>query len=1095
MANNLKNRKPKYYLNPKNKEFIIENYNMAKPFANFFPGIAGKYGIPMWVFYVNRGQGIASFGTKDKDHAILEFFPANKAWQLVSLQGFRTFIKLSTGKKFILYEPFHNGFTNLGYNLTNRMRITSYGLTLEEYNLSLGLSVEVEYFTIPNDSYSALARIVTVKNLSTKAKKIQLIDGLPQIVPFGTSNLFLKKLGRTVEAWMNVENLDKDVPFYKLDVDPTDRPEVIHINEGNFYLGFYYERGKPKIIKPIVDPQSIFGPVTDFSCPVEFLSRRNFTPPADKLTKSKTPSGMVFLNFELGKNCDKKVYSLVGYMRSRDILNSSISRIVKPEYIAQKKEENKIIIEELQAAITTASNSDEFNLYAEQTYLDNIMRGGYPIIFPSPSIGVSGGIPPLPEKSNTCDSVFYLYARKHGDLERDYNKFHIQPTYFSQGNGNYRDMNQNRRCDIWFNPEIKDENVITFFNLIQTDGFNPLVMKGINFTLKNEQEFKVVLNDLMEEKNIAGFTSFLNKPFTPGDIILFIKETKIKLKVSYDEFLNILLSHSLKNQEAEHGEGFWTDHWTYNLDLLGSYLGVYPEKLKEIIFEKRAFTFYDNTETVRARHEKYVLKEGKVRQLHAVGPSNAKRGMIRKRATQPHSVRTQYGQGEIYKTTLINKLLCLLANKLASLDPFGCGIEMEADKPNWFDALNGLPGLLGSSLNETFELKRLALLIKETTEKSGREKISITEETHNFLINLDALIREYLNSGSDKKDYQYWDKSYSLKEEYRQKTRLGLSGKEWEMETVQLLNLLNKCLEKLESGINRGLDKQKNIYYAYFINEVSEYTQEASSIKPTKFMQIKLPFFLEPQVHALRLISDMNKAKKLYGATKKSNLYDKKLKMYKSTTSLKSMPEEIGRCRVFTPGWLEHESVWLHMEYKYMLELLRSGLYEEFYQDFKNVLIPFQNPKRYGRSILENSSFLVSSAFPDKTLHGNGFVARLSGSTAEFLQIWLIMNAGPKPFILNDKGELNLQFKPILGAWLFRKKDNTYSFNFLSRIRVTYHNSKRKDTFGKNAAKIQKIVFNDKNGKPTEILSSIIPSPYAQQIRSRQIKQIDIYLE
>lgn len=1098
MLNNPKNRKPKYYLNAKNKEFIIENYNLAKPFANFFPGIAGKYGIPMWVFYVNRGQGIASFGTKDKDHAILEFFPANKAWQLTSLQGFRTFIKVYSAKKPIFYEPFHNGFSNLGYNLTNRMRITSYDLTIEESNLSLGLSVKVEYFTIPNDSYSALVRIVTVKNLNTKTKRIQLIDGLPQIVPFGTSNLFLKKLGRTVEAWMNVENLDKNVPFYKLDVDPTDRPEVIHIKEGNFYLGFHYERGKTKIIKPIVDPQSIFGPVTDFSLPKEFLAQRNFIRPDNKLTKNKTPSGMILLNSELGKNCDKKIYSLVGYMRSRDILNSSVSRIVKPEYILQKKEENKRIIEELQADITTASSSEEFNLYAQQTYIDNIMRGGYPVIFSRPSPIVSGGIPRryVGGKSDASDSVFYLYARKHGDLERDYNKFQLAPTYFSQGNGNYRDMNQNRRCDVWFNPEIKDENIITFFNLIQTDGFNPLVIKGLSFTLKNEEDFKLALNDLAEEKDIVGLTSFLNKPFTPGDVILFIKENKIKLKVSYDEFLNILLSRSLKNQEAEHGEGFWTDHWTYNLDLLESYLDVYPEKLKEIIFEKRVFTFYDNTETVRPRQEKYVLKDGRLRQLHSVTPCNAKREMIRKRTTQPHVVRTQYGQGAIYQTTLINKLLCLLVNKLASLDPFGCGIEMEADKPNWFDALNGLPGLFGSSLNETWELKRLVLLLKEAIEKAGIEKLSVTEEIHNFLINLDNLIREYLNSDSDKKDYQYWDKSYSLKEDYRQKTGLGVSGKELDLETGQLLNFLNNALKKLGAGIDKALDKQKNIYYAYFINEVKEYIPAgASFIKPTKFNQIKLPFFLESQVHALKLSENINRAKMLYKAIKKSSLYDKKLKMYKSTSSLKSMSEEIGRCRIFTPGWLEHESVWLHMEYKYLLEILKSGLYAEFYENFKNVLIPFQNPQRYGRSILENSSFLVSSAFPDKTLHGNGFVARLSGSTAEFLQIWLIMNAGLKPFILNSKGELNLQFKPILGGWLFRKKDNTYSFNFLSKITVTYHNPKRKDTFGKNAAKLQKIVFNDKNGNPIEIPSNTIPSPYAEHIRSRQIKQIDILLE
>ncbi len=44
--------KVKYYLD-KSGEFVIENYNYAKPFFSFFPGIAGTWGIPAWVFYVN----------------------------------------------------------------------------------------------------------------------------------------------------------------------------------------------------------------------------------------------------------------------------------------------------------------------------------------------------------------------------------------------------------------------------------------------------------------------------------------------------------------------------------------------------------------------------------------------------------------------------------------------------------------------------------------------------------------------------------------------------------------------------------------------------------------------------------------------------------------------------------------------------------------------------------------------------------------------------------------------------------------------------------------------------------------------------------
>jgi hypothetical protein len=1088
MVGNIKDKKTKSYLNP-DGEFVIENYNFSKPFANFFPGIAGKYGIPIWVFYVNRAQAIASFGIKDKDHSILEFFPANKAWQLVSLQGFRTFIKVFINKRAIFYEPFHNGFSNLGFNLTNRMLITSYDLKIEENNLSLGLGIKVEYFTIPNDSYAALVRVVTIKNLNRKTKKIQLLDGLPQIIPYGTTNLFLKKLGRTIEAWMNVENLNKGVPFYKLDVDPTDRPEVIHIKEGNFYLGFYDDKKSPKIIKPIVEPQYIFGSVTDFTYPRQFLATNKFLYPAEQIVKNKTPCGFSLLDLELSGAKEKTFYSLSGYMRSKEKLNSSLAKIIGSGYLKQKREENKKIIQGLQQDIATVSDSREFNSYAKQTYLDNIMRGGVPVIF----------------KSEHSKTVFYLYARKHGDLERDYNKFQIQPTYFSEGNGNYRDMNQNRRCDVWFNPEIGDENIINFLNLLQTDGFNPLVIKGVNFTLKDAQGFKNKLGGLAKEKDIVPIMQFLNKPFMPGELILFLEENKIKFlpkadpptaeKVSYDEFLNILLSYSLKHQEAEHGEGFWTDHWTYNLDMLESYLGIYPEKLKELVFDKKVFTFYDNSEVVKPRQEKYVLKDGRVRQLHSVVPDNAKREMIKKRTQQPHVVRMQYGKGEIYQTTLINKLLCLLVNKLSSLDPNGCGIEMEADKPNWFDALNGLPGLFGSSLCETFELKRLILFIRNVIEKTRIEKIYITEEIYNFLINLGKLIKDFLNNNnSSDKDFQYWDKSYSLKEGYRQNTRLGFSGNELEMSVTELMLLLNNALKKVESGIDKARNKKRNIYYAYFINEVVEYqTLKTPFVKPLKFTQKPLPFFLESQMHAIRIVKDTEKAKNLYKATRSGELYDKKLKMYKVTASLKSEPFEIGRCRVFTPGWLEHESIWLHMEYKYLLEILRAGLYEEFYADFKNALIPFQKPQRYGRSILENSSFLVGSAFPDKNLHGNGFVARLSGSTAEFIQMWLIMNLGKEPFILNAKNELNLKFSPLLAGWLFTQKEKTYSFNFLGKIWVVYHNPKRKNTFGKDAVKATKIIFNDKDGNPVELTSDIIPSPYAQQIRSHQISRIDVH--
>jgi hypothetical protein len=53
--------------------FVIKDYSAQRPFASFLPGIAGPLGIPLWVFYVNRGQAIASVGVESKDTPILEF--------------------------------------------------------------------------------------------------------------------------------------------------------------------------------------------------------------------------------------------------------------------------------------------------------------------------------------------------------------------------------------------------------------------------------------------------------------------------------------------------------------------------------------------------------------------------------------------------------------------------------------------------------------------------------------------------------------------------------------------------------------------------------------------------------------------------------------------------------------------------------------------------------------------------------------------------------------------------------------------------------------------------------------------------------------
>jgi len=182
------------------------------------------------------------------------------------------------------------------------------------------------------------------------------------------------------------------------------------------------------------------------------------------------------------------------------------------------------------------------------------------------------------------------------------------------------------------------------------------------------------------------------------------------------------------------------------------------------------------------------------------------------------------------------------------------------------------------------------------------------------------------------------------------------------------------------------------------------------------------------------------------------------------------------------------------MEYKYFLELLRCGLTKEFFAEIHGALVPFLDPLTYGRSILQNSSFIVSSAHEDKNLLGQGFVARLSGSTAEVLHIWLVMNMGLNPFVLDDQNRLTLRFNPLLPSWLFTKAARTYSFKLFAKIMVTYHNPRLKDTFGPKGVKAQKIVLTYPDHKSIEIAGGVLGESLSLDVREGKLESIDVYL-
>lgn len=242
----------------------------------------------------------------------------------------------------------------------------------------------------------------------------------------------------------------------------------------------------------------------------------------------------------------------------------------------------------------------------------------------------------------------------------------------------------------------------------------------------------------------------------------------------------------------------------------------------------------------------------------------------------------------------------------------------------------------------------------------------------------------------------------------------------------------------------------------------------------------------------------------IYNRVLNSGLRDTKLKMYFLSASLKGQSYDMGRQIAFAPGWLENQSIWMHMSYKYYLQLIRGKLYDQFFAEMKGGgMLPFMDPGIYGRSLMECSSFIASSAFPDPATVGKGFLARLSGSTAEFMDIWKLMFIGPKMFYLNSKDELEMQLTPALPSWLFEDKESdnepTFDedgnhivmFKLFASIPVTYHNPGGVNRYGENP---KRYTVTMKDGQVVEIDGPTIPTATAQTIRRMSLVQsIDAY--
>jgi hypothetical protein len=244
-----------------------------------------------------------------------------------------------------------------------------------------------------------------------------------------------------------------------------------------------------------------------------------------------------------------------------------------------------------------------------------------------------------------------------------------------------------------------------FLSFIQPDGYEPLSVESVAFSIKDQSICDKIATAAVghadghraQREALSGV--LCSGPFRPGQLFLLMEEQDIYLMVSQEEFIDQIAAAATSTPMAVYQSGFWADHWTYYMELIESYLSIYPDGEERLMYDQELPYFFSPA-FCQPRSKKYVLSvnfEGTgnhVQQLDATILDDEMLNVSSRyidNATNWYMIEANWthneATGAIFKSTPIAKLFLLATVKYATRDAFGMGIEYEGGRPGWNDAM------------------------------------------------------------------------------------------------------------------------------------------------------------------------------------------------------------------------------------------------------------------------------------------------------------------------------------------------------------------------------------------------------------------------
>ena len=138
--------------------------------------------------------------------------------------------------------------------------------------------------------------------------------------------------------------------------------------------------------------------------------------------------------------------------------------------------------------------------------------------------------------------------------------------------------------------------------------------------------------------------------------------------------------------------------------------------------------------------------------------------------------------------------------------------------------MNGLPGIVGSGMSETYEMLRIIKYVKAAVLKFPERSVSLPIEFSAFLADLSTALDTFFASPKDQSaEFTYWDSSNNAREKYRAAVVGYFDGQKTNLSSDYMVSLISKMELKVAGGIRKALATNKGLSPSYFYYECDSF--------------------------------------------------------------------------------------------------------------------------------------------------------------------------------------------------------------------------------------------------------------------------------